>query len=83
MPLVILVSGHEANIEWIGLTHSTFDMDIIMLDHLLVIIFVFVECAMTPQFVQLTNTLTYLQKLHCIMVDKAHLLILNFKPIMK
>jgi superfamily II DNA helicase RecQ len=47
------------------------------------ILFVSVECATTPRFVELAHTLNHLQKLHCVVVDEAHLLLLDFRPIMK
>jgi hypothetical protein len=47
------------------------------------ILFISVECITIPRFVELAHTLNHLQKLHCVVVDEAHLLLLDFKPIMK
>ncbi len=41
------------------------------------------ERAATPKFVELAHTLNHLQKLHCVVVDEAHLLLSNFRPVMK
>ncbi len=41
------------------------------------------ERAATPRFVQLAHTLNHLQKLHCVVVDEAHLLLSDFRPVMK
>ncbi len=39
--------------------------------------------AATPRFVELAHTLNHLEKLHCVVVDEAHLLLLDFRPVMK
>ncbi len=41
------------------------------------------ERAATPRFVELAHTLNHLQKLHCVVVDEAHLLLSDFRPVMK
>jgi len=41
------------------------------------------EHAATPRFMELTHTLNHLQKLHYVVVDEAHLLLLDFRLIMK
>jgi superfamily II DNA helicase RecQ len=47
------------------------------------ILFVSMEHAATPRFMELAHTLNHLQKLHYIVMDEAHLLLSNFRPIMK
>jgi hypothetical protein len=42
-----------------------------------------VEHAATPRFVELAHTLNHLQKLHCVVVDEVHLLLSDFKLVMK
>jgi len=81
--LSILVSGHQVDAQLLNLHHSTFGVDAITLDDPLTIVFVLVKYATTPRFVQLAHTLNHLQKLHCIVVDEVHLLLSDFKPIMK
>ncbi len=83
VPLTILVSGHEADASRAGLRNATYGTDTIMLDDPLSVLFVSVECAATPRFVELAHTLNHLQKLHCVVVDEAHLLLSDFKPVMK
>jgi len=46
-------------------------------------LFISVECAATPRFVELAHTLNHLQKLHCVVMDEAHLLLSDFRPVMK
>ncbi len=41
------------------------------------------ERAATPRFVELAHTLNHLQKLHCVVMDEAHLLLSDFRPVMK
>jgi superfamily II DNA helicase RecQ len=83
VPLTILVSGHEAYVSRAGLRNATYGTDTITLDDPPSILFVSVECAATPRFVELAHTLNRLQKLHCVVVDEAHLLLSDFKPVMK
>ncbi|CAK9265646.1 unnamed protein product [Sphagnum jensenii] len=83
VPLTILVSGHEADASRAGLRNATYGTDTITLDDPPSILFVSVECAATPRFVELAHTLNHLQKLHCVVVDEAHLLLSDFKPVMK
>jgi hypothetical protein len=73
--LTILISGHEADASRAGLRNATYGMDTIMLDDPPSILFVSVECAAIPRFVELAHTLNHLQKLHCVVVDEAHLLL--------
>jgi hypothetical protein len=47
------------------------------------ILFVSVEHAAAPRFVELAHTLNHLQKLHCVVMDKVHLLLLDFRLVMK
>jgi hypothetical protein len=42
-----------------------------------------VEHVTTPRFVELAHTLNHLQKLHCVAVNEAHLLLSNFRLVMK
>jgi superfamily II DNA helicase RecQ len=83
VPLTVLVSGHEADANRASLRNTTYGTDIITLDDPPSIFFVSVECATTSRFVELAHTLNHLQKLHCVVVDEAHLLLSNFKPVMK
>jgi hypothetical protein len=41
------------------------------------------EHATTPRFVELAHTLNHLEKLHCVVVDDAHLFLLDFRLVMK
>jgi hypothetical protein len=41
------------------------------------------ERATTPRFVELAHTLNHLEKLHCVVVDEAHLFLLDFRLVMK
>jgi superfamily II DNA helicase RecQ len=83
VPLTILVRGHKADATRAGLRHATYGMDTITFDDPPSILLVSVERAATPRFVELAQTLNHLQKLHCVVVDEAHLLLSNFRPIMK
>ncbi len=83
VPLNILVSGHEAYASRAGLRYATYGTDTITFDDPPSILFVSVERATTPRFVELAHTLNHLQKLHCVVVDEAHLLLSNFRPVMK
>ncbi len=51
-------------------------MDTITLDDPPSILFVSMEHVVTPRFMELAHTLNCLQKLHCVVVDEAHLLCL-------
>jgi hypothetical protein len=83
VPLNILVSGHEADASRTGLRYATYGTDTITFDDPPSILFVSVERASTSRFVELAHTLNHLQKLHCVVVDEAHLLLSDFKPVMK
>jgi hypothetical protein len=83
VPLTILVRGHEADATRAGLRHATYGADTITFDDPPSILFVSVERAATPRFVELAHTLNHLQKLHCNVVDEAHLLLSDFRPVMK
>jgi len=83
VPLSILVNGHEADASRAGLRYATYGTDIITFHDPLSILFVSVERATTPRFVELAHTLNHLQKLHCVIVDEAHLLLSDFRPVMK
>jgi hypothetical protein len=41
------------------------------------------ERATTPRFVELAHTLNHLEKPHCVVVDEAHLFLLDFRLVMK
>jgi superfamily II DNA helicase RecQ len=58
-------------------------MDTITFDDPSSILFVSVERAATPRFVEFAHTLNHLQKLHCVVVDEVHLLLSDFRPVMK
>ncbi len=83
VPFSILVSGHEGDASRAGLRYATYGTDTITFDDPLSILFILVERATTPRFVELAHTLNHLQKLHCVVVDEAHLLLSDFRPIMK
>ncbi|CAK9205221.1 unnamed protein product [Sphagnum troendelagicum] len=83
VPLTILVRGHEADATRAGLQHATYGADTIAFDDPPSIVFVSVERAATPRFVELAHTLNHFRKLHCMVVDEAHLLLSNFRPVMK
>jgi len=83
VPLSILVSGHEADASRAGLRYATYGTDTITFHDPSSILFVSVERATTPRFVELAHTLNHLQKLHCVVMDEAHLLLSDFRPVMK
>jgi superfamily II DNA helicase RecQ len=83
VPLTILVSGHEADATQADLQHATFGIDTITFDDPPSMLFVSMEHATTPRFVELAHTLNHLQKFHCVVVDETHLLLSDFRPIMK
>jgi len=83
VPLNILVNEHEADASRAGLRYATYGTDTITFDDPPSILFVSVERASTPRFVELAHTLNHLQKLHCVVVDEVHLLLSNFRPVMK
>jgi superfamily II DNA helicase RecQ len=83
VPLMILVRGHEANATRVGLRHVTYGADTITFDDPPSILFVSVERAATSRFVELAQMLNHLQKLHCVVVDEAHLLLSDFRLVMK
>ncbi len=83
VPLTILVRGHEADVTRAGLRHATYGADTIAFDDPPSIVFILVEHAATPRFMELAHTLNHFQKLHCVVVDEAHLLLSDFKPVMK
>jgi hypothetical protein len=83
VPLTILVTRHEADVGRAGLRHTTYGKDTIAFDAPPSILFVSVENAATPRFVELAHTLNHLQKLHSVVVDEAHLLLSDFRPVMR
>jgi len=83
VPLTIFVTGHEADAGRAGLQHATYGKDTIEFDAPPSFLFVSVESAATPRFVELAHTLNHLQKLHSIVVDEAHLLLSEFRPVMR
>jgi superfamily II DNA helicase RecQ len=83
VPLTILVTKHEADVGRAGLRHATYGRDTIAFDAPPSILFVSVESAATPRFVELAHTLNHMQKLHSVVMDEAHLLVSDFKPVMK
>jgi hypothetical protein len=58
--LTILVSGHEVNASRAGLRYATYGMDTITLDDRPSILFVSMEHAAIPRFVELAHTLNHL-----------------------
>ncbi len=83
VPLTIFINGHEAYASRAGLRYATYDTDTITFDDPPSILFILVERAATPRFAKLAHTLNHLQKLHCVVVDEVHLLLLDFKLVMK
>ncbi len=83
VPLSILVSGHKADASRAGLRYVTYGIDTITFHDPPSILFVSVERATTLRFVELAHTLNHLQKLHCVVVDEVHLLLSDFRPVMK
>jgi hypothetical protein len=53
-------------------------MDTITFDDPPSILFVSMERASVPRFVELAHTLNHLQKFHCVVIHEVHLLLLNF-----
>jgi len=78
-----LWQSSSANATRAGLQHATYRMDTIMFDDTPSILFVSVEHAATPRLVELAHTLNHLQKLHYVVMDEAHLMLSNFKLVMK
>jgi hypothetical protein len=60
VPLNILVNGHEADANRAGLRYATYGTDTITFDDPPAILFVSVERASTPRFVELAHTLNHL-----------------------
>ncbi|CAK9261303.1 unnamed protein product [Sphagnum jensenii] len=83
VPLTILITGHEADAGRAGLRHATYGRNTIEFDAPPSLLFVSVESAATPRFVELAHTLNHLQKLHSLVVDEAHLLLSDFRPVMR
>jgi superfamily II DNA helicase RecQ len=83
VPLTILVDKHEGDASRAGLRHATYGTDTITFDDPPFVLFVFVESATTPKFMELAHTLNHLQKLHCVVVDEVHLLLSDFRLVMK
>jgi len=83
VPLTILVRRHEADVTRADLRHATYGADTVTFDDPPSILFVSVERAASPGFVELAHTLNHLKKLHCVVVDEAHLLLSDFRPVMK
>jgi len=83
VPLTIFATGHEADVGRAGLRHATYGADTITFDAPPSILFVSVERAATLRFVELVHTLNHLQKLHCVVVDEAHLFLSDFRLVMR
>lgn len=83
VPLAILVNGHKVDAKRVDLWYATYGINMLTFDDPLSILFVLVEWAITPMFVQLANALQYFKKLHYIIVDEAHLLLFDFRLVMK
>jgi ATP-dependent DNA helicase RecQ len=83
VPLTILVIGHKADAGRAGLWHATYGRDTITFDAPPSILFMSVENAATPRFVELAHMLNHLQKLHSVVVDEAHLLLSDFRLVMR
>ncbi len=81
--LTILVNGHETDASQASLQYVTYGMDTITLNDPPSILFISVEHAATPRFVELSHTLNHLQKFHCVLVDEVHLFLVDFKLVMK
>jgi superfamily II DNA helicase RecQ len=83
VPLTILVREHKADATRAGLRHATYGADTVTFDDPSSILFVSVEHAASPGFMELAQTLNHLKKLHCGVVDEAHLLLSDYRPVMK
>jgi ATP-dependent DNA helicase RecQ len=83
VPLTILVTGHEADAGRAALRHATYGKDTVEFDAPPSLLFVSVESTAIPRFVELAHMLNHLQKLHSIVVDEAHLLLSEFRPVMR
>jgi superfamily II DNA helicase RecQ len=83
VPLTILVTGHKADAGEAGLRHATYGRDTTEFDAPLSLLFMSVESVTIPRFVELAHTLNHLQKLHSLVVDEAHLLLSDFRPVMR
>ncbi len=81
--LTILVTGHEADAGRAGLRHASYGKNTITFNAPLSILFVSVESAATSRFVELAHTLNHLQKLHLVIMDAAHLLLSDFRLVMR
>jgi superfamily II DNA helicase RecQ len=73
--LTILVSRHEVDASQASLQYATYGTNTITFDDPPSILFVSMDHAATLRFVELAHTLNHLQKLHCVVVDEAHLLL--------
>jgi hypothetical protein len=60
VPFTILINRHEVDTSWVGLRYATYGMDTITFDDPPSILFVSVERATTPRFVELAHTLNHL-----------------------
>jgi hypothetical protein len=58
--LMILISGHEADVTRASLRHATYGTDTITFDDPPSILFISVEHAATPRFVELAHMLNHL-----------------------
>jgi superfamily II DNA helicase RecQ len=83
VPLAILVRGHEADATRASLRHATYGAYMITFDDPPSILFLSVGRAATPKFVELAHTFNHLRKLHCVVVDEVHLLLSDFRLVMK
>jgi superfamily II DNA helicase RecQ len=54
-----------------------------MFDDPLSILFISMERVTTTRFMELAHTLNQSQNLHCVVVDEAHLLLSDFRWVMK
>ncbi|CAM6037220.1 unnamed protein product, partial [Sphagnum compactum] len=82
MSLAILTHKHEMEANRNKLQYATYGVKNIIYDDPPPIMFVLVERVRTRRFVELVHILKHFEKLHYIVVDKAHLLLCNFKPAM-
>jgi hypothetical protein len=82
--MAIFIHGYEMEMAKNGVCHSTFGISKKL--PMMVppsIIFVSVEHATSLNFVELAHTLNHLGEFHCIVVNESHLLLLDFRPVMK
>jgi hypothetical protein len=83
VPLTILVRGHCDELMESGISFQVYGKDEILLDRPPQIIFVSVEKAVTDHFQVLAKQLKNAEKLHSIGFDEIHLVLADYRSVMK